>query len=426
MEVFTVRSADAAFGLAAVFLFGIFAAASSLDIGVIFLCLCAVAATAIFYFPQLQSRALIALIAFIIFTFPLSVFYYHLRVPIANTTATTSASASASAFAQPATLNPLFAQAVVVFENTLPYRQASLLAGIVSGSKTVLTSDVKAAMTQSGTSYIIGMYGYKIFLLSETVRAACKKFFSRRIASLLALAAIIIFIAMADVPISALRAGIMAGLAMLAEAAGRKFNARIALMFTAALMVIFDPTVLVSGGFLLSFMSLVGIYALAPPFKVLLKTIVNHINRGGQGDDGSRGDNRDGFLGWKSHLVTTAAVNLAILPIVSIMYGDFPAISFLSNFLIAIPFGAVIALGIALAAIGSIYSAATLIVTPILNVLLAYQLLVVDVFSGVSWSVPAWFSSPITLGAYYCALVWFVFRRTPSTARKNISIKSSP
>jgi hypothetical protein len=93
--------------------------------------------------------------------------------------------------------------------------------------------------------------------------------------------------------------------------------------------------------------------------------------------------------------------------------------------LIAIPFGAVIALGIALAAIGSIFSAATLIVTPILNVLLAYQLFVVDIFSGVSWPVPAWFSSPIILGAYYCALAWFVFRRTPSTARKNISIKLS-
>jgi ComEC/Rec2-related protein len=394
MEVLTIRSGDAAFGFAAIFLFGIFSAASGWNGAALFLCMCAVATGVIFYFPRLRSRAFVALIGFAIVTFPLSVFYYHLRV--------SRVAVDDTSFTTPSAVNPLFASAALVFEKNLPERQASLIAGIVSGSTTVLAPDVKLAMSQSGTSYIIGMYGYKIYLLAEVVRAMGKKFCSRRVASIIALIAIANFIAAANAPISALRAGIMAGLFMLAEATGRKFNARIALMFTAVFMVIFDPTILTSGGFLLSFMSLVGIYALAPSFKLWLQKIL--------GDHNKSGGNNNGFLGWKSHLVTTIAVNLAILPIVSVMYGDFPAISFVSNFLIAIPFGAVIALGIALAMIGSVFPAAAIVITPILNILLSYQLFVVKIFAGAAWSVPPLFSSPFALVVYYSMLAWFVFR----------------
>jgi competence protein ComEC len=384
MEEYLIRSGDVAFGLAAVFLFGALAATYGWDIDVIFLCLCAVAAAAVFYFPVLRSRALGALIAFALFIFPLSVFYYHVRVPPMT---------GSPSFVAPAAVNPVFTRIVAIFGNTLPYRQASLLAGMVTGSTTVLAPDVKIAMSQSGTSYIIGMYGYKIYLLAETVRAACKRFLSRRLASLLVIVALSIFIAAANAPISALRAGIMAGLAMFAETFGRKFNTRNALIFTAALMVFFDPAVLGSGGFLLSFMSLVGIYALAPSFKALL-----NIDRSG-----------NGALAWRSNLATTTAVNLAIMPIVSMLYGEFPAISFVSNFFIALPFGALIAMGIALATIGSIFTATTVLITPVLDLLLSYQLLVIRIFSGLAWSVPALFSSPVAIIAYYSVLGWLAF-----------------
>lgn len=406
MEEYTIRSGDAAFGFAAMFLFGIFAATSGWDADIIFLCLCALAGGALFYFPRLRSKSSYTLIAFAIFVFPLSVFYYHLRVPVVE---------KAPSFTASATVNPLLTSAIAVFERTLPERQASLLAGIISGSTTALAPDVKLAMSQSGTSYIIGMYGYKIYLLAEIVRAACKKFCSRRIASFLAIAVIASFIAVANAPLSALRAGVMAGLAMLAEATGRKFNARIALMFTAACMVFFDPTVMISGGFLLSFMSLVGIYALAPPFKELLRTK--------EKSGGSNGGN--GIFAWKSHLVTTVAVNLAIMPIVSVMYGDFPTISFVSNFLIALPFGAVIGMGIALAMVGSLFAAATIAITPILNVLLSYQLLIVKIFSGITWSIPALFSSPVSLGIYYAVLAWCAFRFAPASRTKTLSPRRS-
>jgi competence protein ComEC len=329
----------------------------------------------------------------------LSVLYYHLREP---------AGPVAALYATPVPMNSLLARAVAIFENTLPYRQASLLGGIISGSTTVLAPDVKLAMSQSGTSYIIGMYGYKIYLLAETVRATCRKFCSRGIALLFAFALIASFVAMANAPVSAFRAGIMAGFAMLAEASGKKFNARSALLFTAALIILFDPASFSSGGFLLSFMSLVGIYALAPPFKAALAAM--------NGDSGG-----DGVFAWRSHLTTTMAVNLAILPIASAMYGDFPAISFISNFLIAVPFGAVIALGIGLAILGGIFVATTIIITPILDILLSYQLLVIKISSGFAWSIPAWFMSPIAVVVYYSMLAWLAFHFASSVRISAIS-----
>ena len=406
MEEYMIRSGDAGFGFAAVFLFGIFTASSGWDADIIFLCLCALGVGTLFYFPNLRTKLCGTLIAFAIFVFPLSIFYYHLRVPMAS---------KAPSFAAFATINPLFAYAIAVFERTLPERQASLIAGIISGSTTALAPDVKLAMSQSGTSYIIGIYGYKIYFLAEAVRSLGKKFFSRRMTSLLAIVVVASFIAIANAPISALRAGIMTALAILAETTGRKFNARIALMFTAACMIFFDPTVMASGGFLLSFMSLVGIYALAPSLKELLQ-----IN----GKEGNNGGG-DGMFGWKSHLVTTIAVNLTIMPIASVMYGDFPAISFVSNFLIALPFGAIIGLGIVLAVMGNLFTTAIAMITPVLNFLLSYQLLIVKIFSRASWSIPALFSSPVVLGIYYAALAWYALRFAPSAHTKNLS-KQSP
>ncbi|MDR3581854.1 MAG: ComEC/Rec2 family competence protein [Candidatus Pacebacteria bacterium] len=392
MEEHTIRPGDVAFGLAAVFLFGTFAATYGWHIDIAFLCLCMLAAGTIVYVPGMRSKRFFILVAAALFTFPLSVFYYHLRVP---------AKAESAAFPTAAAVNPVFTRAAAVFEGALPYRQASLLAGIVSGSTTVLAPDVKAAMSRSGTSYLIGMYGYKIYLLVGAVFEACKRFCPRRVAALLAMTAVALFVALANAPVSALRAGVMAGLAMLAEMSGRKFNARIALMYTALLMAVFDPAILGSGGFILSFMSLVGIYALAPALGTLLPAA-------------AVGGNKDGFLSWRSHLTVTAAVNLAIMPVVCVTYGDFPAISFISNFLVAPPFGAVIGMGIALAVAGNLFAGAATIFAPVLNILLSYQLFIMDTFARAAWTIPAVFSSPFLLAAYYSALAWFAFRRVPA------------
>lgn len=364
----------------------------------LFLCLLVFAAAAlIFYFHKIESKmTLCLLITAAILSFPLSIFYYHLRVPA-------DPAAVARPFA-PAPVNPLFARAAAVFESVLPYRQASLLTGIMSGSTDNLASDVKSAMTQSGTSYIVGMYGYKIHLLMMAMFGACKRFFSRRMASLLAIAVVAFFIAAANAPISALRAGIMAALALLAEISGKRFDARIALLFTATFMISLDPSTWVSEGFLLSLMSLVGIYTLAPPIGSLIEKICHYGNEGRDRQYLSRG-----VLSWRFHLATTVAVNLAILPVVTVRYGTFPAISFISNFFIALPFGAVIAMGTALALVGGFFGYAAMLLAPALAGMLSYQLSVVTIFARVTWSLPISFSSPMVFAAYYFVLAWFAF-----------------
>lgn len=354
MEPYIIRNGDAVFGLAGIFLLGIVVAAFGWNVMLCFWCLCAMATIALVSIPGLRSKPSYILVVLALCIFLLSVIYFHLKVQSAVVKNTTT------------TINPLFTRAIAIFNAYLPYRQASLLGGIISGSTAALAPDVKTAMTRSGTSYIVGMYGYKIYLLAEMVREVGKRFLPRTITSLCALFAIGSFVAVANAPISALRAGVMAGIVALAEACGRKFNARIALMATAALMTIFDPSLLQSGGFLLSFMSLVGIYALGPLFKKLLK-----IERGGTG-----------IFGWKGHLVMTFAVNLAIFPVVYMLYGDLPIVSFASNFFIAIPFGMTIALGVALAVLGGIFSPAVTIVAPALNFLLSCQLWIIDIFAS--------------------------------------------
>ena len=119
-------------------------------------------------------------------------------------------------------------------DELLPQDEAGLLGGVTFGGANGISAELKNEMKLSGTSYILSMYGYKIAAVVAIASALLKTFFSRRAVLVFCLALILLFVVMAGLEASAVRAGIMVSLALIARQLGRRYSMRNALMLTAA------------------------------------------------------------------------------------------------------------------------------------------------------------------------------------------------
>jgi ComEC/Rec2-related protein len=282
----------------------------------------------------------------------------------------------------------------------LPADQAALLSGIMIGTTGTVSAAFKADMETSGTSYIVGMYGYKIAIITFALAAALKDHVSRKMLLFLTLATIILFVFASGGTISAIRAAIMGSFAVIARGTGRSFNARNALTFAATGMVLMDATLLTDAAFQLSFLSFLGIYYLGPPIN-------NYLHW-----------TDEGILQWKSHAMLSLSTNLAILPVVMNTFGEFSLTSFVSNIFIMIPWLAVIVFG-AIAVLCSLLSPyLTFCAVRIVSALLQYELFIIHFFAMVTIPIPAMFGSAFVIALYYGALIIFSYYYA-SSSQKN-------
>ena len=114
-----------------------------------------------------------------------------------------------------------------------------------------------------------------------------------------------------------------------------------------------------------------------------------------------------GVLQWKEHAMLSLATNLAILPVVMNTFGEFSLMSFISNILIMIPWLAVIAFGALAVALGFISSALAFIAVQIVSVLLQYELFVIHIFAAITVPMPAVFGSVAAIALYYGTVIIF-------------------
>lgn len=277
------------------------------------------------------------------------------------------------------------------FDQVFSVDQAGLLAGIIIGATSTLGTTLKAQMESSGTSYITGMYGYKIAIISLTLATALKDHMPRKTLLWITLAAVALFVVASGGSVSAVRAAIMGSFALVARASGRVFSARNAVAFAALGMVIFNATILTDAGFQLSFLSFLGIYQLGRPLKRYFHWTDN------------------GFLQWKEHVILSLATNLAILPIVMNVFGGFSLTSFISNVLIMIPWPVIMAGGVTIIALGFISSYVTFFAVQATKLLLQYELLVIHIFSVWIIPLPSVFNSVSLVALYYGVLIIFAY-----------------
>jgi len=151
--------------------------------------------------------------------------------------------------------------------------QSSILAAIILGDKRQISEDLKQSFNIAGVRHITAVSGLHITILTSILMTLLLGFgLWRRQAFYFAIILIALFIIMTGLQPSAIRAGIMGGLFLLAQHLGRMNSSSRIIFFAAAVMLMVNPLLLrFDVGFQLSFLAMMGIIYLSPIFKKWVK-----------------------------------------------------------------------------------------------------------------------------------------------------------
>jgi competence protein ComEC len=203
----------------------------------------------------------------------------------------------------------------VVLRGTRPLdpTRRALLAGFLLGDTRAIPDDVVDDYRDSGLAHLLAVSGENVaFVLALTGPVLRRLSLGGRTA--LALAIILVFAAMTRFEPSVLRASAMAAVALLAALAGRPASRIRVLAYAVIILLVIDPFLLRSIGFLLSVGASAGIAFGAPALASRLP----------------------GPRALREPLAVSLAAQLGVLPVLVFAFGDFPLITPFAN-LVAAP-----------------------------------------------------------------------------------------
>jgi len=150
--------------------------------------------------------------------------------------------------------------------SSLPHPARDLLVGLLLGRSTELREETLSDFRRSGTVHVLAVSGLHVgfvALFAHTVLRCLRV--KPRVARLLALPCVAVFVLVIGARPSAMRAAVMAGCLVFAGALERRSSLPNALGFAAIVLLAADPGSLLSLGFQLSFAAVGGIAALFAP-----------------------------------------------------------------------------------------------------------------------------------------------------------------
>jgi len=200
-----------------------------------------------------------------------------------------------------------------VYRRVLPEPQASLLAGIVLGSKSGMPQDFYQDLRQTGMLHVVVASGMNVTIVAATTVDLLLLFLSRRLAILFAFIMIWFYVLLAGADAPVLRAGVMGTLAFLAQGLGRLKDAWRGLGVAAVFLLLLNPRNLFDLGFQLSFVATAGILFLGPIISNFLKRVPGQV---------------------RADISQTLGAQIATLPLILITFGSYSPLSPLVNILV--------------------------------------------------------------------------------------------
>jgi competence protein ComEC len=145
-------------------------------------------------------------------------------------------------------------------DRAIPEPEAGLAAGVLIGLRDRVDRDLAAAFTTAGASHVVAISGWNIAIVASTLAAIGGGLQHRRRAILTA-GVIVLYVAFVGPTASVVRAGVMAGVALLALELGRPGTAAAALGWAVTGLLLVDPAWIDDAGFRLSVLATAGIIA---------------------------------------------------------------------------------------------------------------------------------------------------------------------
>lgn len=264
----------------------------------------------------------------------------------------------------------------------LPEPESSLLAGLLLGERSGLGQDLKDDFAITGTSHIVAVSGFNVTIIAVIILGLALAIgFSRGQSFWISLAAIILFIIMVGAPASAVRAGVMGGLVLIAIRAGRLNSMTNAITFAAVAMMALNPKILrFDAGFQLSFLAVVGIVWFYP---VLDKYFSNKNKKDIKKE---KTFFETALSEIKSAFLLTFSAQIMAMPILLGSFGNLSLVAPFANIMI-LPFVPLaMGLGFLAGSVGFFWLAAAKVLGYFTWLVLTYQIRIIEYLADLPWA----------------------------------------
>ena len=195
------------------------------------------------------------------------------------------------------------------YKENLPPISASLLMGIVFGGNQGMPDKFMQDLRSSGVVHVIAASGMNVTFVASALIAILGAVLKRQIALTIAIFGIIFYAFLAGFEPSIVRASIMAIIAFSARLFGRQNLAFISILITGWLMLFISPYLITDIGFQLSFLATLGILLIKPVFPHKGNILVEDLG-------------------------TTISAQIATIPILLAIFGNYGALSIVVNGLV--------------------------------------------------------------------------------------------
>lgn len=250
--------------------------------------------------------------------------------------------------------NPILAAIYDVRDGTrerltalLPDPTAALLVAILTGDERGIAPEVAESFRLTGTSHLIAISGSNMAIVAALILALCRllpgKLGGKWPSAIIALVGIGLYTVFAGASASVVRAALMAGLALIAGRVGRPANGLTALAAAVFLMTLITPSALADAGLILSAAATLGLVVYMGIISTFTERLMGRL-----------------FAAPTAKRITAAladsvlvglAAQVTTLPISLLMFGQFSALSFPINILVAPAQPYIMTFGVATAAL---------------------------------------------------------------------------
>ncbi len=291
-----------------------------------------------------------------------------------------------------------------IINRSLPTQQAALLNGMLIGYRDDLGEDVEKAFADSGLLHIMAVSGANVaFIVLPLLFLFNRTGINRLLSRAIIIVLLKIFILITGFEPSVVRAVIMADVMLLAKIFRRETDVYTSIAFAALVMLLFNPFILFSVGFRLSFAATVSLCLFYANVKKLMKGLkIPDII--------------------KDTIAGTVSAQLGVIPLSAFYFNSVSIISILSNVIVIPLTGIITILGLVMTAVGGISIFFSQAVGHINYAMLSIVLFTAGFTSKLPFAVKT-LATPSTaaIAAYYILLILFLWY----VPRKSIQIKKA-
>ncbi len=215
----------------------------------------------------------------------------------------------------------------------VPEPESGILLGIVLGERASVSADLAYAFAVSGTTHLLAISGFNMTLVGTAVAMALRGRARPTTRAVATVAAIVAYSLLVGLAPSVMRAALMASVASVGLASGRRAATANALCVAVTAMLFADPAAIADLGFVLSATATAGLVLWQAPLAARFAILPGALREG---------------------LATTLAASAPTLPVVAAAFGRVSLVSPIAN-LVAVPlFPPLMIAGAAASALGAL------------------------------------------------------------------------